>query len=153
MLNNIGFEWSISLSWDDRYEELVSYAKVFGDTCVPSIFNDNPALGLWVSRQRTGYHKFQKGDASCGTTTIQIQRLNKIGFEWRIKGTRRCSSRDDLYKDLTSDARTFCDARVPQQFANTDLMDASVTRKEEIMAINQNINTVCGKTKVFEFSC
>ena len=80
------------LSLDDQYKKLVSYARVFGNMCVSLRFNHNPALGLWASKQRTGYHKFQKDYASCGINTIQIQRLNKIGFEWRIHGTRGCSS-------------------------------------------------------------
>ena len=46
-------------AWFDRYEELVSYAKVFGHARVPIKFADNLSLGNWVMTQRSRYKKIQ----------------------------------------------------------------------------------------------
>eukprot|EP00592_Proboscia_alata_P016928 CAMPEP_0194395152 /NCGR_PEP_ID=MMETSP0174-20130528/124261_1 /TAXON_ID=216777 /ORGANISM="Proboscia alata, Strain PI-D3" /LENGTH=187 /DNA_ID=CAMNT_0039191049 /DNA_START=419 /DNA_END=979 /DNA_ORIENTATION=+ len=84
LLNNTGFEWGLRKTdyWDSRYEELVSYAKEFGDTRVPRKYTKNLALGNWVNNQRNNFKKFQKGITSCGISTDKIQQLSNIGFEW-----------------------------------------------------------------------
>jgi Helicase associated domain len=37
--------------WDERYAELVTYKRRFGDCCVPSQWVENPSLAQWTKRQ------------------------------------------------------------------------------------------------------
>ena len=93
LLNKIGFEWKekstyipnqLNQRWSQRYEELVSYVETFGHAQIPVKFSENLSLGKWVSKQRSDYKKFYKGE-SCSITDNQIQLLNKVGFEWKTK--------------------------------------------------------------------
>merc|ERR1711957_853826 len=92
LLNNIGFEWSLrnlivkrytqksnqfNRQWDERYKELVTYVKEFGDTRVPQKYTKNPALGRWVYNQRQKYKKVL-GEKLSGMTSKQIRLLNNI---------------------------------------------------------------------------
>jgi len=103
LLNNIGFEWRINStysadSWDDRYNESVSYVEDFGHARVPQ----KSALGCWMEQQRKQYKKNQNGTASCVLTNDQIRLLNVIGFEWSIHGTYNSVSWDCRYNELVS---------------------------------------------------
>jgi len=115
LLNNIGFEWNITslVSWDDRYEELVIYAKEFGNARVPTKFPANQPLGNWVNKQRSNYKKFLNGNALSGITKEQIQLLDNIGFEWSVISA---VSWYDRYEELVIYAKEFGNARVPSRF-------------------------------------
>jgi hypothetical protein len=59
---------------------------------VPKRWAEDPRLGSWVSRQRTGKKKLDRGEpsnggaggASLGMTAERVARLMALGFEWEL---------------------------------------------------------------------
>ena len=66
--------------WNSKYELLRQYKKDNGDCLVPTRYDDHN-LGRWVLKQRTEFRKFQANKRSA-LTQEQINRLNKLGFDW-----------------------------------------------------------------------
>jgi hypothetical protein len=58
-LDAIEFVWGVlEAQWLERYEELLKYKEEHGDVLVPILYEQNPALGLWVMGQRRDYRHF-----------------------------------------------------------------------------------------------
>ena len=59
-LDSLGFTWVIERAhqeqWSDRFQQLEDYKVKHGNCLVPVNNEDNPQLGLWVSRQRKLYN-------------------------------------------------------------------------------------------------
>lgn len=64
-------------SWDIRYNELLTFYNENGHSNVPSIYESNKKLGIWVGTQRE-CKKRKKLDIS------RIEALNKINFCWDV---------------------------------------------------------------------
>mmetsp|Transcript_58888 Transcript_58888/g.65878 ORF Transcript_58888/g.65878 Transcript_58888/m.65878 type:complete len:167 (+) Transcript_58888:102-602(+) len=65
--------------WEKKFGWLVEYKKAHkGSTLVPHIYEENPELGCWTSKQRVTY-KDKK------LSTERINRLNGIGFVWKVR--------------------------------------------------------------------
>jgi len=81
-LEKIGFVWnSHDAAWEERLKELKQYKGIFGDCNVPSNYESNPQLAVWVKRQRRQYKFLQKGELST-MTADRINKLLSIGFAW-----------------------------------------------------------------------
>jgi superfamily II DNA or RNA helicase len=65
----------IAKSWDFRYGELIKYKEQFGDCNVPTQWEENKQLGVWVGEQRRFY---KKGNLDKN----RIKRLEEIGYVW-----------------------------------------------------------------------
>ena len=77
-LEGIGFVWDVTEeSWEEKFMELKCFQEEHGHCRVPSVYPENPSLGIWVSNQRTD---FKKGDLS----EDKIARLEEIGFVWNV---------------------------------------------------------------------
>lgn len=78
LLNNLGFEWKVSVgTWDERFAELCKYRERYGNTRVPTKWEENRHLGAWVVDQRY--------DKRRGKLRKDLElRLNAIGFEWEV---------------------------------------------------------------------
>lgn len=56
LLDEIGFTWtirsrdSLGESWNQRLAELSAYKEKYGNCLVPSRYNPNPELGIWVRK-------------------------------------------------------------------------------------------------------
>ena len=61
LLNSIGFNWTIHVTWGGGYEELKLYEEKNGDCCVPQ---KHETLGTWVRDQRSFYKKNQESKES-----------------------------------------------------------------------------------------
>eukprot|EP00592_Proboscia_alata_P014320 CAMPEP_0194392996 /NCGR_PEP_ID=MMETSP0174-20130528/123050_1 /TAXON_ID=216777 /ORGANISM="Proboscia alata, Strain PI-D3" /LENGTH=370 /DNA_ID=CAMNT_0039188627 /DNA_START=594 /DNA_END=1704 /DNA_ORIENTATION=+ len=87
-LNKVCFEWECRhrQPWERSYEELVSFVQEFGHARVSRKIPQNPSLGAWVYTQRQSYQKYLKDDSSSNMTANRIHLLNKIGFEWVLRG-------------------------------------------------------------------
>lgn len=84
-LNHIGFIWdSHSAIWSERLHELLEYKRVYGDCNVPSRYQPNRQLAVWVKRQRRQY-KFYNEDSPSSMTPERIMRLESVGFEWDLR--------------------------------------------------------------------
>jgi hypothetical protein len=82
LLHKIGFIWnSHEAVWEERHNELHQYKRVHGHCIVPSQFDENPQLGVWVKRQRQQY-KFYCEKKVTSMTPERITKLEKLGFAW-----------------------------------------------------------------------
>jgi hypothetical protein len=85
-LESLGFEWGLcNTAWEDRLSELADYRKIHGHCNVTRRYNENTKLGKWVADQRVRYNLYVKGKRS-PMTTIRIQELESLGFEWDCSG-------------------------------------------------------------------
>lgn len=71
-----------TFSWVDRFQQLVEYQELHGDTMVPKRYSENPSLGNWVNKQRVLYRKYCAMETPCSLTAERIEILNQIGFVW-----------------------------------------------------------------------
>eukprot|EP00537_Pseudo-nitzschia_pungens_P007553 CAMPEP_0172355922 /NCGR_PEP_ID=MMETSP1060-20121228/294_1 /TAXON_ID=37318 /ORGANISM="Pseudo-nitzschia pungens, Strain cf. cingulata" /LENGTH=381 /DNA_ID=CAMNT_0013075787 /DNA_START=118 /DNA_END=1263 /DNA_ORIENTATION=+ len=93
-LAKLGFVWnSHDAVWEERLKELKQYKNVYGNTNVPSKYEDNPQLAIWVKRQRRQYKFLTEGKQST-MTPQRMQKLNEINFSW--------SGRKPKASDLTA---------------------------------------------------
>jgi hypothetical protein len=97
-LEDIGFVWdSHGQAWEDRLRELRDYRQAHGDCNVPSNYPPNPQLATWVKCQRRQYKLYWEGSSS-NMTLERISDLEKIGFEWELRGPKNAKrgSGDDM---------------------------------------------------------
>lgn len=64
-------------SWETRFNELLQFKSKTGHCDVPRRFKPNPKLGVWVCSLRQQRTRGTLNEA-------KIERLNIIGFKWRI---------------------------------------------------------------------
>jgi len=62
-----------STLWEKRFSELVRFKEEHGHCNVPRGWSENPALGTWVSSQRSRRGKLSPDG---------VKRLEALGFEW-----------------------------------------------------------------------
>jgi len=103
LLNALGFSWTIRSrdalgeSWNQRFQELRQFKQENGHCLVPSRYEKNPELGIWVGTQRTQYRQYMRsreaGQIMTPTTTAnttmndhRIQELEELGFVWTLRG-------------------------------------------------------------------
>ena len=85
-LEAIGFVWDAKeAAWQEMYNRLVEYKDKKGDADVPQSYDEDPKLSKWVSTQRRTY---KKGKLS----SDRIEKLESIGFKWRLKGKGKTES-------------------------------------------------------------
>eukprot|EP00586_Coscinodiscus_wailesii_P021811 CAMPEP_0172491092 /NCGR_PEP_ID=MMETSP1066-20121228/21782_1 /TAXON_ID=671091 /ORGANISM="Coscinodiscus wailesii, Strain CCMP2513" /LENGTH=258 /DNA_ID=CAMNT_0013259941 /DNA_START=90 /DNA_END=866 /DNA_ORIENTATION=- len=70
--------------WMKHYNELKEFKSINGHCRVPGKFSSNPALGHWVSTNRTYYKLLKEGKPSF-LTPERLQALEDINFEWRVR--------------------------------------------------------------------
>jgi hypothetical protein len=96
LLHNIGFIWnSHEAVWEERRDELLQYKRSHGHCVVPSNFDRNPQLAVWVKRQRRQY-KFYCEKKATSMTPERITKLEKLGFAWDC---RKNKGEDDTTED------------------------------------------------------
>ena len=99
LLNLLGFTWAIRSrdsfgeSWNHRLQDLREYKATHGNCLVPSRYQPNPELGVWVGTQRTQYRLFMKskesGNPIPGASSMnedRIRQLEEVGFVWALRG-------------------------------------------------------------------
>jgi len=83
-LESIGFVFVCPPSgppWDQRYQELVDFKKIYLHTDVPA--QGSGPLGRWVSCQRKQYRQLKEGKRST-LTNDKHEKLESIGFRFNI---------------------------------------------------------------------
>jgi len=81
-LEKLGFVWnSHDAVWEERLKELKQYKNLFGNTNVPSKYEPNPQLAIWIKRQRRQYKFLTEGKPST-MTPYRVGRLREINFTW-----------------------------------------------------------------------
>jgi hypothetical protein len=89
-LDTVGFEWSPSMgggmpkeaAWEVQLARLVAYKAVHGECNVPQGWAEDPRLAVWVSNQRAGKQKFNRGEPGRGMTAERAARLTTLGLVW-----------------------------------------------------------------------
>ena len=77
LLNGLDFIWDArEYEWERRFSLLVAYKAKFGDCLVKNLSKNNDELETWVSIQRSQKAKL---------TPERLDRLNKLGFVWKVK--------------------------------------------------------------------
>jgi hypothetical protein len=85
-LEEVGFVWAKrkgQASWDEKYMELREYCQRNGDCNVPTKYANNPALGRWVSTQRSQNKEFLRDD-STHMNAGRHRKLTDLGFKWNM---------------------------------------------------------------------
>jgi hypothetical protein len=81
-LEKLDFEWdSHGAAWEHRLSELADYHKIHGHCNVPTSYKESAKLGEWVTKQRSTY-KLHREEKTSPITTLRIQELDNLGFEW-----------------------------------------------------------------------
>ena len=91
-LEDIGFVWSpISAAWEKGFSALLIFKGKDGHCNVPSDYRGDTSLhlGAWVSNQRSRYKQGLVSPA-------EVDRLNAIGFTWRVNASAWENSFDAL---------------------------------------------------------
>ena len=87
-LEALGFVWEGLKShledgkWDSQLARLAAYKAVHGDCNVPQGWAEDPRLGRWISTQRAGKRKLDRGEPSEGMTVARAARLTALGLNW-----------------------------------------------------------------------
>lgn len=97
-LEEIGFQWFLRdtskmaprKSWESHFQCLVSFKEKHGhcDVRVRSKQHPTGSLGRWVEKQRHHYNTRKDGMES-KITDEQIQRLEDLGFRWRVRNEKK----------------------------------------------------------------
>ena len=83
-LDRIYFDWEPQQNeWDGYFKLLTSFKELHGHVDVPSRYKPNYRLGQWVREQRIFYR-----DGVLRKS--RVQRLEAIGFRWKIPESERC---------------------------------------------------------------
>ena len=72
---------SLTLFPSSLQAELLAFREQHGNCNVPAKYEENTALGYWVSNQRRDCKKYRKGGKS-PMTEERIAKLEKVGFAW-----------------------------------------------------------------------
>eukprot|EP00586_Coscinodiscus_wailesii_P008242 CAMPEP_0172522484 /NCGR_PEP_ID=MMETSP1066-20121228/293144_1 /TAXON_ID=671091 /ORGANISM="Coscinodiscus wailesii, Strain CCMP2513" /LENGTH=349 /DNA_ID=CAMNT_0013305489 /DNA_START=217 /DNA_END=1265 /DNA_ORIENTATION=- len=117
-LNDIGFQWEgrfCDKAWQRRYDELKQFRARTGHCRVPVSFNENKALGTWVSHQRQEY-KHLIEDKPSQMTIERAEALNDIGFEWEGTTSYSVMLWQRRYDELKQFKARTGHCRVPDSF-------------------------------------
>jgi dsDNA-binding SOS-regulon protein len=78
LLTDLGFtSKTLEESWEDMLLELKEYKEAKGNCLVPSRYEKNPQLGIWVGSQRK---RLKKGKMSFN----RRRKLEELGFTWEV---------------------------------------------------------------------
>ena len=78
-LDYLDFDWEpMAERWEHNFNALISFREEHGNCLVPARHKTASGfrLGRWVSRQRTDKEQL---------TSERVQRLDDLGFVWKVK--------------------------------------------------------------------
>jgi len=82
-------------SFQEHFNKLTEFKNKFGHCNVPSRYAENPPLGHWCSDLRGAYNQLQQGKKPRRKLSEdQSDRLEKLGFKWKVHGSRATSAKD-----------------------------------------------------------
>ena len=121
-LDAVGLDWRPwrSQQWEQRFQELASFKQTRGHCLVPIVHPENPALGLWVSTQRTRL-KVMAPD--------RIARLSKLGFVWKTIDMSARLQWEDRFQELLSFRKAYGHVDVPQKWPENQPLAHWVVRQ------------------------
>ncbi|KAL7540742.1 hypothetical protein ACHAXR_010356 [Thalassiosira sp. AJA248-18] len=76
-------------AWDVQFNKLLEYIKEHGHSNISQHDKENERLGKWIKNQRYEYRKYHnKGLGQSRLGRDRIDKLNEIGFQWRLRPER-----------------------------------------------------------------
>ena len=85
-LEEIGFRWKVQKRFEQRFRDLEAFKNKFGHCNVSRKYSADPSLGYWCGTMRYTYNKIQQGQTARNNLTHdQIERLEVIGFKWKLR--------------------------------------------------------------------
>jgi hypothetical protein len=116
------FDWSPARTqwWETRFAELAAFKKQFGHCRVPKQLPPNPALGDWVSTQRTQRAKLSPS---------RRRRLKALGFEWQLKPMSPAKTWEERFQELTDFHKRFGHCDVPGTWPENQPLSEWVKRQ------------------------
>lgn len=106
-LNEVGFEWRLIKSWENRFSELLAYKATQGNIDVPARYTNG--LGSWLSSQKK---KIRDGKLP----EEQIDKLREAGISAKYK--IRLTDWADRFKELCNFKLEYGHVNVPRDFAS-----------------------------------
>lgn len=107
--------------WFQQYRNLKEFKKLFHHTNVPSKYNLDPALGRWVSVQRSQYRQGVLKD-------YRRRALDKIGFMWDYGRQEKDRRWAEQYQTLLEFQKIHGHVQVPDE--NTLLYDWTLRQRQ-----------------------
>ena len=105
-LKDIGFVWrQIDAAWEEMFVALTAYKQTYGNCNVRKKWIQNPALAVWVVKNRMEFRKGILPDE-------HSQRLNELGFAWEPFA----SVWDELFTALSTYKQKHGDCNVPREW-------------------------------------
>jgi len=96
-LNKIGFVWSVTDQiWDNNFEELKKHHAKHGTFNITH--KQNRKLATFISRLRTAMSHRNEGLVQQELTQERIDKLDSIGFTWKLRRKARKSRKRDTVK-------------------------------------------------------
>ena len=89
ILKSIGFQFDpLEEAWNDKFNELVEYVQVHGNSLIPQIYPINPQLAKWTHEQRVQYRLLLSNNNNNNNKSFmtweRVDRLESIGFIWDV---------------------------------------------------------------------
>jgi Helicase associated domain len=82
ILEGMGFVWdSHRAAWEERWVELHQFKEKHGHCNVPSKYEVQPQLSVWVKCQRRQHKLFKNGERST-MTDERVRKMDTLGFVW-----------------------------------------------------------------------
>ena len=104
-------------SFEGRCKQLIDFKDEFGHCDVPRKFSADPSLGNWCRTMRGSYSKVQQGQTPHrNLTQDQIERLEEIGFKWKL-GYQDRKTFEQRYHDLEVFKSKFGHCNVPFKYS------------------------------------
>jgi len=117
-LEEIGFQWKVNVTFEERCHELIAFKEEFGHCNVTRRYAGNPSLGQWCRDIRNAYNRIQKGlKTNSNLSQGRIERLKEIGFKWQVLMTDYDKVFQKHCCDLTSFKEEFGHCNVPSRYA------------------------------------
>lgn len=136
-LEEIGFVWSLRdtskmaprKTWDAHFETLKEFKQKNGhcDVRVRSKQHPTGSLGRWVEKQRHHYNNRLDGREN-KITDEQIQKLEELGFKWRVRNEKRS------VMERRAKLKAEHEARIEQEAKAAEAANA-----EEQVHVDQNV--------------
>ena len=136
LLDQLKFTWRIAppltvppKSWEQHYQELVTFKQQHGHADVPHSWPENRRLAKWVGAQR-GFYK--KGELE----THKIQQLEEIGFSWVLQ-IQTILPWDEYFQRLKIFKQTSGHCNVPSTFEDKKLAKWVARQRKIVDSISQ----------------
>lgn len=119
LLNALGFEWKVDRDpWEEKFQLLKEYKAIKGGCRVPTRYKTDAGvpLGSWANVQRSQYKLLKEGKKS-NMTQERIDRLNELGFEWKVDDNPNRIGWDAHYQLLCEYREANGNCRVPASYS------------------------------------